>query len=96
MNLPSTLLPGICLGVHPLVLYAWLMIRVWETVDVHSGFALPFSPFQALWGGPERHDYHHSHHTKGCYGSFGFMDRLLGTDAEFLKWKEGKRKTKGA
>lgn len=58
------------LGVHPLVLWLWLMIRVWETVDVHSGYALPISPFHLLFGGPERHDFHHSHHTKGCFGTY--------------------------
>lgn len=30
--------------------------RVWETVDAHSGYALPWSPFVLLpfFGGPEK------------------------------------------
>lgn len=85
VNLPSTLLPPVLLGVHPLVLFLWLGLRILETVDAHSGLALPWSPFHVLpfFAGPLFHDYHHSATTKGAYGVLGLMDWLLGTDKDF-------------
>ncbi len=67
VNLPSTILPAMVLGLHPLTFFAWLALRIWETVDAHSGYALPWSPFVLLpcFGGPAFHDFHHHYHTKG-------------------------------
>ena len=42
----------------------WFAVRMWETIDSHSGYILPLSPWNALLaiqGGAARHDYHHSH-----------------------------------
>lgn len=75
------------LGAHPMVQFLWIVIRILETVDTHSGYAFPWSPFDyfAWQGGTERHDFHHSHNV-GCYGSFTiFWDWVCGTDAQFLK-----------
>ncbi|EWM23673.1 sterol 4-alpha-methyl-oxidase [Nannochloropsis gaditana] len=85
VNLPSTLLPPVILGVHPLVLYLWLALRIWETVDAHSGLALPWSPYYLLpcFAGPLFHDFHHMATTKGAYGVLGLMDYIFGTDKEF-------------
>jgi len=76
------------MGSHIFTLYMWLLLRLWETVDAHSGYALPFplSPF-SLFGVAEQHDYHHSQ-NKGCFGSFfGVWDWICGTDADYKKWK---------
>jgi sterol desaturase/sphingolipid hydroxylase (fatty acid hydroxylase superfamily) len=83
---------GGCLvmGSHVAVLWIWLAIRVAETVDAHSGYRFPLSPFAMLGfqGGAERHDFHHSHNV-GCYGSFTvFWDQVMGTDAAFLEYKK--------
>jgi sterol desaturase/sphingolipid hydroxylase (fatty acid hydroxylase superfamily) len=40
------------------------------------------------------HDYHHSH-RKGCYGAL-FMDRLMGTDKDFIDFQAAKAKGKKA
>ena len=40
----------------------WFAVRMWETTDLHSGYMLPLSPWNALLaiqGGTERHDFHH-------------------------------------
>lgn len=34
VNFPSTFLTPVLMGVHPVVLFLWLMLRIWETVDV--------------------------------------------------------------
>lgn len=80
------------LGAHPVVQFIWIVIRITETVDAHSGYAFPFSPFDMFWwqGGVERHDFHHSHNI-GCFGAFTiFWDWLCGTDARFLAYQARK------
>ncbi|KAM3571827.1 hypothetical protein VYU27_006164 [Nannochloropsis oceanica] len=98
VNLPSTLLPPVVMGVHPLVLFLWLGLRILETVDAHSGMALPWSPFHLLpcFAGPLFHDYHHSATTKGAYGVLGLMDFLLGTDKDFKEHMRRRKLAKAA
>merc|ERR1712146_747606 len=71
IHLVSTALGILALGCHPLEFFFFMVFRMWETVDVHCGYALPFTPFRT-----EMHDYHHMR-VNGCYGSF-FMDDLMG------------------
>eukprot|EP00013_Stygamoeba_regulata_P020489 CAMPEP_0177658798 /NCGR_PEP_ID=MMETSP0447-20121125/17059_1 /TAXON_ID=0 /ORGANISM="Stygamoeba regulata, Strain BSH-02190019" /LENGTH=259 /DNA_ID=CAMNT_0019163541 /DNA_START=88 /DNA_END=864 /DNA_ORIENTATION=- len=81
-NLIPTLSGAMVFNVHITTLWVWLIIRVWETIDAHCGYALPFSPWNMLpfQGGSERHDYHHSHNM-GSFGSyFNIWDRVCGTD----------------
>eukprot|EP00123_Amoebidium_parasiticum_P016538 comp23483_c0_seq1/m.39272 comp23483_c0_seq1/g.39272 ORF comp23483_c0_seq1/g.39272 comp23483_c0_seq1/m.39272 type:complete len:287 (-) comp23483_c0_seq1:388-1248(-) len=76
--------------VHHVSLVTWLVIRIVETIDAHSGYTFPLSPFQLLpWlqGGSDRHDFHHSHNL-GSYGSFfTFWDWITGTDQPYKKWR---------
>eukprot|EP00049_Salpingoeca_infusionum_P009786 m.166578 g.166578 ORF g.166578 m.166578 type:complete len:282 (-) comp14443_c0_seq1:200-1045(-) len=68
------------------VFMLWTTIRLWETVDTHSGYEFKWSPFHlfpAVQGGPSRHDFHHSQNT-GSYGTFfTFWDWICGTDKPF-------------
>jgi len=71
--------------VHMFTLLFWMFLRVVETVDAHSGFVFPFSPFSLLpfQGGAERHDYHHLYNI-GSFGSFfNLWDWFMGTDQPF-------------
>ena len=91
-NLLPTLLGAFVMKSHPLTFWLWLVIRLFETVDAHSGYSFPFSPFHIFYwqGGSERHDFHHSHNI-GCYGSFTiFWDWICGTDKAFNDFKSGK------
>lgn len=75
-------------GLHISTLFFHHCFRWIETVDSHSGYELPFSPFNLLWpifGGSRMHDYHHREFN-GNYGSSFIWDRLFGTDVGF--WKE--------
>jgi plant 4alpha-monomethylsterol monooxygenase len=49
-DLTANVIPTIggCLiiGSHAYVLWLWLVIRVFETVDAHSGYSFPYSPFR--------------------------------------------------
>jgi sterol desaturase/sphingolipid hydroxylase (fatty acid hydroxylase superfamily) len=78
-----TFLGLILCRVHVVTGAIWLFYRIGETVESHSGYIFPWTPFQLPWGiGARGHDYHHSH-NKGVYGMFMFWDRIMGTDAEF-------------
>jgi len=88
----STIFPTIPLGVHLYTLLLWLAFRVWETIDAHSGYLLPFSPFTILTNNAAHHDFHHSHNV-GAYGTFvHFWDYVMATDSDFKRWwnKEGR------
>lgn len=81
------------MGSHAAVVWLWLIIRISETMEAHSNYDFPLSPFGKFWwqGGARRHEYHHSHNV-GCYGSFtSFWDRLMQTDLDFLKHESDRR-----
>lgn len=83
-DLLANLLPtiGACMlmGAHVFTFWLWIAIRLWETLDVHSGYSFAWSPFHVFpfQGGADRHYFHHSHNV-GCYGSFTiFWDWITG------------------
>lgn len=75
----------------------WLIYRIGETVQSHSGYDFPwFSVFNLPWGlGARAHDYHHSH-NRGVYGMYMFWDRIMGTDAEFRAYVKSGSKVEAA
>jgi len=67
-------------GCHFHVLVVWVVLRIYETVSAHSGYA-----FTAV---SSRHAFHHLYGARGCYGSFfGLWDRCMGTDRAWRKWR---------
>ena len=82
---------------HFLVYCIFLATTMTEIIDSHAGYDVPWSwlyPWsdRYFWGsGARAHDYHHSHNL-GIYGGglTGLWDKLLGTDADFVKF-ESKR-----
>lgn len=73
---------------HAVEVWSYLVIRLWETIDAHSGYSFPWSPWKLLpfQGGPDRHDFHHSHNV-GNYGMLAFWDWICGTDKAYREWK---------
>jgi methylsterol monooxygenase len=70
---------------HVVLLWAWVVVRLIETCDVHSGYHFWFNPLHLIpfYGGSFFHDYHHMK-TLGNYSStFTWWDRLFGTDEGF-------------
>ena len=57
----GTLLGPLFFAKHMVTLWAWLFVRLWETVEDHSGYDLPWNPtnFIPFWGGAVHHDFHH-------------------------------------
>lgn len=81
LNVASFILPAILLGTHVFTFALWVGIRVYETVEAHSGYA--FTPYAS------RHAYHHLYAARGCLGSFfGLWDRLMGTDRHWREWRK--------
>lgn len=71
--------------VHIITWYTWLIFRLASSIDVHSGYEFPFSPFHLFpfSTSPEYHSYHH-HKNIGTYGSYlTIWDTILGTDQEY-------------
>ena len=74
--------------VHLVTYVLWLIIRVFETLDGHSGYEFPWSPFRLLpmSASAQYHNYHHTHND-GNYGSFFMIwDTLLGTNKYYFKY----------
>uniref|UniRef100_A0A1Q3FNC4 Putative c-4 sterol methyl oxidase n=1 Tax=Culex tarsalis TaxID=7177 RepID=A0A1Q3FNC4_CULTA len=58
----------------------WFNYVIQDTLTAHSGYHLPFLMSS------EAHDYHHLKFNQ-CYGTFGLLDWLHGTDEQYRKTK---------
>lgn len=79
--------------VHIVTFWLWIVLRITETVDGHSGYDFPWSPFRVLpmSTNGRYHDYHHAENI-GCYGSFfTIWDTVFGTNTRYYTSIEGKR-----
>jgi len=84
--LPTLLGPMLCSNMHPVTFFMWIFIRIIETLDAHSGYDFPFSPWRLIRGSSRFHDYHHSH-NKGNYGLIPWTwDYLMGSDVDFKNY----------
>mmetsp|Transcript_9466 Transcript_9466/g.38707 ORF Transcript_9466/g.38707 Transcript_9466/m.38707 type:complete len:273 (+) Transcript_9466:151-969(+) len=96
-NAIPTLTGPILLGVHLWTFWLYVTLRLWETVESHSGYAFPWSIWSLFdfQGGAEMHDYHHSHNV-GNYGgaAFSFWDSLMGTDRHYREYKAAQEAAK--
>lgn len=85
----GTVLGPVMFGTHLFTVWVWLVVRVFQTVEVHSGYNFPWSlnnliPF---WGGAEFHDFHHMAFTGNYSSTFTWWDKIFGTDAAYNAWK---------
>lgn len=67
------------LNSHVLTFWAWVTLATINTINSHSGYALPLAP------APLGHDYHHMAFV-GNYGVLGILDTLHGTNNGFNAW----------
>jgi len=79
-NTSPVSLGPILLGSHPLTLWTWVAYLNFQTLNAHSGYALP--GFQS----PHFHDFHHEQFNQN-FGIFGFVDRIHNTDKLFHSCK---------
>ncbi|EDS36030.1 C-4 methylsterol oxidase [Culex quinquefasciatus] len=81
----SNMIPPI-IGIHLMKSHLataalWFPLVIVNTVRDHCGYHLPFFP------SAEYHDYHHAKFTE-CFGTFGYLDWLHGTDKGFRNSKQ--------
>lgn len=75
-----------CLLTHNLHLFTvclWIVGRLWQAVDAHSGYEFPWLLHHVLpiWAGADHHDEHHHHFIGNYASSFRMWDFCLGTEA---------------
>lgn len=82
-NIVSVLVGPYFLACHPYVTAMSIGIRMWESVDCHSGYAFPWwiSPW-SLVRETARHDFHHSKNM-GSFGVLAWWDKLCGTSQPY-------------
>ncbi|KAN0061298.1 C-4 sterol methyl oxidase [Thecaphora frezii] len=74
-------------NLHILTVYVWIVLRLFQAVDAHSGYDLPISlhNWVPFWAGADHHDHHHAAFL-GCYAtSFRWWDHFMGTDASYKR-----------
>jgi len=99
VNLPNFLIGPVLFPGTFVEWIVYLIARFHETVEAHSGYAMPYSFWRlplVTWihGGSQRHDWHHSHSSTwkraGNFGGFLGWDWLMGTDAVYKEWLKKK------
>ncbi|KAK8253903.1 fatty acid hydroxylase superfamily-domain-containing protein [Phyllosticta capitalensis] len=68
---------------HILTMYAWIVLRLFQAIDAHSGYEFPWSLHHVLpfWAGAEHHDVHHERFIGNYASSFRWWDYVLDTEA---------------
>ncbi|KZT54049.1 sterol desaturase, partial [Calocera cornea HHB12733] len=74
---------------HILTMYAWIVLRLWQAIDAHSGYDFPWSLNKLIpfWSGADHHDFHHMAFTNNYSTSFRYLDHWFGTDKKYHAYK---------
>lgn len=69
-------------SVHLITIICWVVLRLFQAVDSHSGYDFPWSlrHFLPIWAGADHHDDHHKYFVGNYASSFRHWDFLLGTE----------------
>lgn len=67
---------------HILTMYVWIVLRLYQAIDAHSGYEFPWSlhHFLPFWAGADHHDMHHEKFIGNYASSFRWWDYLLDTE----------------
>merc|ERR1711939_306311 len=70
-------------NLHMVTMYSWIILRLFQAVDAHSGYDFPWSlhHFLPFWAGAAHHDLHHQHFLGNYASSFRWWDYLMDTEA---------------
>jgi len=81
---------------HISTLWFYLVLRLFQVIDAHSGYDFPFSlhHFLPFWAGADFHDHHHRNFIGNYATSFRWCDWIFGTDGYYNKWREEQRRKK--
>jgi methylsterol monooxygenase len=82
-------------NLHILTMYIWIVLRLFQAIDAHSGYEFPWSlhHFLPFWAGADHHDLHHEKFIGNYASSFRWWDYVLDTEytPEALKRRRGKK-----
>jgi len=83
----GSLIGPLLLTRHLFVLWAYLLVRLFQTVEAHSGYHFPWSPsnFIPFYGGPIFHDYHHETFSGNYASTFTYLDWIFGTSQSYYE-----------
>lgn len=83
-------------NLHLLTVLLWLIARLFQAVDAHSGYDFPWSlrHFLPIWAGADHHDDHHKYFTGNYASSFRMWDYFLGTETKSTELKRQQRRMK--
>ncbi|KIJ47897.1 hypothetical protein M422DRAFT_74794 [Sphaerobolus stellatus SS14] len=75
---------------HIATVYVWVILRLCQAIDAHSGYDFPWSlqHIFPLWSGADHHDFHHMAFVNNYSTSFRYLDYLFGTDNKYRAYKE--------
>jgi len=85
-------------NLHIITMYIWIVLRLFQAVDAHSGYDFPWSlqHIFPLWSGADHHDYHHESFM-GCYStSFRHLDYIFGTEGGYRAKRQKQKEAKKA
>jgi methylsterol monooxygenase len=68
---------------HILTMYIWIVLRLFQAIDAHSGYDFPWSlhNFLPFWAGAEHHDEHHMRFVGNYASSFRWWDYVMDTES---------------
>ena len=77
------LLLSVTKDLHMLTMYVWIILRLFQAIDAHSGYDFPWSlrHFLPVWAGADHHDEHHEQFIGNYASSFRWWDYMLDTEA---------------
>lgn len=80
---PPILYCAITKDLHILTMYVWIVFRLFQAIDAHSGYEFPWSlhHFLPFWAGAEHHDVHHERFIGNYASSFRWWDYVLDTES---------------
>ncbi|KAL1918261.1 uncharacterized protein VTP21DRAFT_2921 [Calcarisporiella thermophila] len=78
---------------HLFTFLLWLIVRMAQAVDSHSGYDFPWSlhNFIPFWAGAEHHDYHHLAFVNNYGSQFRFWDYFCKTDTRYRAFRKQQR-----
>jgi sterol desaturase/sphingolipid hydroxylase (fatty acid hydroxylase superfamily) len=76
---------------HVTTYFMWVVVRTMESVDAHSGYEFPWSPFRLIpfAASASYHDYHHTHQQGNFSSFFTFWDTIFGVNTWYYEYSKG-------
>lgn len=81
---------------HLFTITCWIVLRLFQAVDSHSGYDFPWSlnHFLPFWAGAAHHDLHHHYFIGNYASSFRWFDYVLGTESGPVAKRQRERRNR--